>query len=252
MLVCEPLFLSRRWEAHGWKEFSVHAYYKNRQVIGLAFRPISVAVFSSFFVLLIFPSEFQTVRRTTQQTEECSRRSAESLQEKGKEEGGGKHKRRRKKDDRKEEEEETARGGKRRRLNNRENKEDEGLVSCWILTSRQAHWVTWSGRRRKMRVKMNEVKVGDEPTSQQKKGDESVLRDTEMRVNQSTRERRRELERATRHRNAGQLSRPGNAAPRTLQVKIITPWLSTPLLLSRELGEGGVGVKGAAVCTTTK
>ena len=97
---------------------------------------------------------------------------------------GGKQKRRRKKDDRKEEEE-TARGGERRRLNNRENKEeDEGLVSCWILTSRQAHWVTSSGRGRKMRVKMNEVKVGDELTSQQKK--------------------KKWRERATRPRNAGQ------------------------------------------------
>ena len=65
-----------------------------------------------------------------------------------------------------------------------------------------------------------------------------------MQVNQSTRERRRELERATRHRNAGQLSRLGNAAPRTLQVKIITPWFSTPLLLSRGLGKGGGGGGG--------
>ena len=65
-----------------------------------------------------------------------------------------------------------------------------------------------------------------------------------MQVNQSTTERRRELERATRHRNAGQLSRLGSAAPRTLQVKIITPWLSTPLLLSRGLGERGGGGGG--------
>ena len=147
MLVCEPLFLSRRWEAHGWKEFSVHAYYKNRQVIGLAFRPISVAVFSSFFVLLIFPSEFQTVRRTTQRTEECSRRSAKILQEKGKEEGGSRNVEEKKtiEKKRKKQQEEVKEN----------NEEDEGLVSCWILTSRQAHWVTSSGRGRKVRVKMN-------------------------------------------------------------------------------------------------